>query len=87
MVEELSPLLPALGAPVPAGPGLKDGPPPSMSVEEEKILEALSDGSILSLDELCGHTRLPAPEVMASLTMLELNRSVSRRPDGGYERT
>ena len=87
VVEELGPLLPALGSSAPSGSGLKDAPPPSMSVEEEKILEALADGSILSLDELCGHTRLPAPEVMASLTMLELNRSVSRRPDGGYERT
>ena len=58
-----------------------------MSDEEEAILKALSDGSILGLDDLCELTRLPAPEIMASLTMLELNRLVSKRTDGRYERT
>ena len=57
-----------------------------MSEEEEKILKTLSDGAILGFDDLCGQTRLPASEIMASLTMLELNRSVSKRPDGRYER-
>lgn len=58
-----------------------------MSDEEEKVLKALSDGAILGLDDLCDLTRLPAPEIMSSLTMLELNRSVSKRPDGRYEQT
>ena len=56
----------------------------TMSEEEEKTLHALSDG-ILGLDDLCGLTSLPAPEIMASLTMLELNRLVSKRPDDRYE--
>jgi predicted transcriptional regulator len=58
-----------------------------MSEEEEKTLHALSDGAILGLDELCGLLRLPAPEIMASLTMLELNRLVVKRMDGRYERS
>ena len=58
-----------------------------MSEEEEKILHALSDGGVLDLDDLCGFTLLPAPEIMAGLTILELNRLVSKRPDGRYEKT
>ncbi len=88
VVEELGPVLP-LSRPV-ASSGEKDSPAqPSapMSEEEEKTLYALSDGAILGLDDLCGLTHLPAPEIMASLTMLELNRLVSKRPDGRYERT
>ena len=88
VVEELGPVLP-IPQPV-VSSGEKDTPSrPSatMSEEEEKTLHALSDGAILGLDDLCGLTRLPAPEIMASLTMLELNRLVSKRPDGRYERT
>ena len=88
VVEELGPVLP-IPKPV-ATSREKDTPvhtSGTMSEEEEKTLHALSDGAILSLDELCGLTRLPAPEIMASLTMLELNRLVSKRPDGRYERT
>ena len=58
-----------------------------MSEEEEKILHALTDGGVLDLDDLCGFTLLPAPEIMAGLTILELNRLVSKRPDGRYEKT
>jgi len=87
VVEELGPILPI---PQSAGPSTDAGAPvqssASMSEEEEKILKTLSDGAILGLDDLCELTRLPAPEIMASLTMLELNRSVSKRPDGRYER-
>lgn len=88
VVEELGPVLP-ISRPV-ASSGEKDSPAqPSVSIseEEEKTLHALSDGAILDLDDLCGLTRLPAPEIMASLTMLELNHLVSKRPDGRYERT
>ena len=88
VVEELGPVLP-IPQPVSAGPdeGTPDQSPSSMSDEEEAILKALSDGAILGLDDLCELTRLPAPEIMASLTMLELNRLVSKRTDGRYERT
>ena len=88
VVEELGPVLP-IPQPV-ATSREKDTQvhtSGTISEEEEKTLHALSDGAILSLDELCGLTRLPAPEIMASLTMLELNRFVSKRPDGRYERT
>ena len=75
VVEELGPVLPI---PQSAGPSTDAGATTqsssSMSEEEEEILKALSDGAILGLDDLCGLTRLPAPEIMASLTMLELNR-------------
>ncbi len=88
VVEELGPILPI---PQPASPSTSAGAPvqssASMSEEEEKIIQTLSDGAILGLDDLCDLTRLPAPEIMSSLTMLELNRSVSKRPDGRYERT
>ncbi len=88
VVEELGPVLP-IPQPVPASPdeGTPDQSPSSMSDEEEAIVKALSDGAILGLDDLCELTRLPAPEIMASLTMLELNRLVSKRTDGRYERT
>ena len=88
VVEELCPVLP-IPQPVPASPdeGTPDQSPSSMSDEEEAILKALSDGAMLGLDELCELTRLPVPEIMASLTMLELNRLVSKRTDGRYERT
>lgn len=88
VVEELGPVL---LIPHPASPSGNEGapsqPPATMSEEEEKILKTLSDGAILGLDDLCDLTRLPAPEIMASLTMLELNRLVSKRPDGRYEKT
>ena len=88
VVEELGPVRP-IPHPVSASPdeGTPDQSPSSMSDEEEAILKALSDGAMLGLDELCELTRLPAPEIMASLTMLELNRLVSKRTDGKYERT
>ena len=87
VVEELGPVLPVTQLVEPSPDGHPSASPAaSMREEEEKILKALSDGAILGLDDLCGQTRLPAPEIMASLTMLELNRSVSKRPDGRYER-
>ena len=88
VVEELGPVLPI---PQSAGPSTGAAAPgqssASMSEEEEEVLKTLSDGAILGLDDLCALTRIPAPEIMASLTMLELNRLVSKRPDGRYERT
>ena len=88
VVEELGPVLPIPQSSGPsAGEGRPDQSSASMSEEEEKILKTLSDGAILGLDDFCELTRIPAPEIMASLTMLELNRSVSKRPDGRYERT
>ena len=88
VVEELGPVLPI---PQSAGPSADAGAPTqssaSMSEEEEQILKALTDGAILGLNDLCELTSLPAPEIMASLTMLELNRLVSKGTDGRYERT
>jgi DNA processing protein len=86
VVEELGPVLPLpqLASPSASAPVQSSA---SMSEEEEKIIQTLSDGAILGLDDLCELTRIPAPEVMASLTMLELNHSISKRPDGRYERT
>ena len=88
VVEELGPVLP-IAQPASANSDERrpDQSSVSMSDEEEKVLKALSDGAILGLDDLCDLTRLPAPEIMSSLTMLELNRSVSKRPDGRYEQT
>ena len=88
VVEELGPILPIPQSASPSpGAVTPAQSPASMSEEEEKIIQALSDGAILGLDDLYELTRIPAPEIMSSLTMLELNRSVSKRPDGRYERT
>ena len=88
VVEELGPVLP-IPKPV-ATSREKDTPvhtSGTMSEEEEKTLCMLSPtGPYSAWTDLAALLSLPAPEIMASLTMLELNRFVSKRPDGRYER-
>ena len=86
IVEELGPLLPAFeNTSSVTSPYKQEFKPLDLSNEERGILRVLSDGSVLGLDDLCALSHLPPPEVMAGLTSLELNGSISRRPDGLYE--
>ena len=43
------------------------------------------DGSLLGVDFLAEATGLPAPEISATLMLLELKRLVAKRADGTYE--
>ncbi|MDR2845574.1 MAG: DNA-processing protein DprA [Puniceicoccales bacterium] len=53
--------------------------------EEEKILNALSGGTALSMDALCDKTGMPIHSLSGTLLMMELNRLVSKMPDGSFE--
>lgn len=57
----------------------------NLSDEARKILSALREGAALTPDELSARTGLPFPSVSANLLLLELDRRVSRKADGGYE--
>ncbi len=59
--------------------------PQNLTPTEQALHAVLADGSILNPDALAERTKLPAQEVMATLTMLEIKRLVSRRPDGAFE--
>jgi DNA processing protein len=69
----------ATPAPTPASDG------PVLSPAEERVLALLRDGSLLGVDFLAESTGLPAPEVSATLMLLELKRLVAKRADGTYE--
>jgi DNA processing protein len=53
--------------------------------DEEKILRALSGGTALSIDALCGKTGLPVYSIAGTLLMMELNRLVTKMSDGTFE--
>jgi len=50
----------------------------------EKIIEALR-GDILDLEQIQQLTEMPLNEVMATTTMLEIQRLIHKRPDGRFE--
>lgn len=52
---------------------------------ERAVLGGLQDGSILGLDALVAQSGLSAPEVSATLMMLELKKLVRKRADGSFE--
>ena len=58
---------------------------PQLDDNECRVLEAFVGGSILNVDALVGATRLAAPQVSATLMMLELKKLVAKRADGSYE--
>ena len=59
--------------------------PENLSSEEHAVYGLLADGTLMKPDALAEGTELPVHEVMATLTLLELKRLVSRRPDGSFE--
>lgn len=91
VAEELAPSL-GLAVASPASESKSDAsttaptqPPQGLTPPEQALHGALADGSVLKPDALAEQTNLPAHEVMAALTMLELKRLVSRRSDGSFE--
>jgi DNA processing protein len=48
-------------------------------------MECFKGGSILSIDQLTAAAGLSAPEVSATLMMLELKKLVAKRSDGAFE--
>ena len=59
--------------------------PDNLSGEENAVYGLLADGTLMKPDALAEGTELLVHEVMATLTLLELKRLVSRRPDGSFE--
>jgi len=62
------------------------GPPNHHNLDpsEKKIIEALR-GDILYLEQIQQLTEMPLNEVMATTTMLEIQRLIHKRPDGRFE--
>jgi DNA processing protein len=58
---------------------------PALSPSEQKLMECFKGGSILSIDQLTAAAGLSAPEVSATLMMLELKKLVAKRSDGAFE--
>jgi DNA processing protein len=57
----------------------------SLSESERKLAECFRGGAILGIDALAAQTGLSAPEVSATLMMLELKKLVTKRADGTFE--
>lgn len=57
----------------------------ALSETEAKIAECFRGGAILGIDALAAQTGLSAPEVSATLMMLELKKVVAKRADGTFE--
>ena len=57
----------------------------NLSGKENAVYGLLADGTLMKPDALAEGTELLVHEVMATLTLLELKRLVSRRPDGSFE--
>jgi DNA processing protein len=57
----------------------------SLSATEQKIAECFRGGAILGVDALTAQTGLSAPEVSATLMMLELKKLIAKRADGTFE--
>lgn len=55
------------------------------SAEERAIFECLSDGALLTLDDIADRTSLPLGVLSPAMMMLELKRILVRRMDGAYE--
>ncbi len=58
---------------------------PQLTDAERRILGCFAGGSILNVDALVAATGLGAPQVSASLMMLELKKLVAKRADGTFE--
>ena len=56
-----------------------DKPLPPLSAEEEKLL-ALLDGQAQLVDDVIAQADLPAGQVLAALTMLEIKGVITRLP-------
>jgi len=67
----------------PASPTGKDLT--NLEIEEQKIIQALSAGEILDMENLHKICAMPLAQTMASLTMLEIQGLVQKRTDGRYE--
>ena len=84
ILEELAPMIGSVSAPqnpaFPTGTDLTN-----LEIEEQKIIQALSAGEILDMENLHKICAMPLAQTMASLTMLEIQGLVQKRTDGRYE--
>ena len=56
-----------------------------LSSEEEAVIEQLTNGAMLTIDELSTRAELSAAQVSSTLMMLELKRLIVKRADGRFE--
>lgn len=78
-------LRPAAVAVAPGQPSLLEQLQGGLSETERRVIECFRGGSILGIDQLTAHTGLTAPEISATLMLLELKKLVSKRADGTFE--
>jgi len=84
ILEELAPMIGHVSAAQnPASSHGKDLT--NLDIEEKKIIQALSGGEILDMENLHKLCEMPLAQTMASLTMLEIQGLVQKRTDGRYE--
>lgn len=78
-------LRPSAVAAAPGQPSLLEQLQGGLSEAERRVIECFRGGGILGIDQLAAHTGLPAPEISATLMLLELKKLVSKRADGTFE--
>jgi DNA processing protein len=83
ILEELAPMIGQISAP--KNPSSTGKDITKMEIEEQKIIQALSAGEILNIESLHIICEMPLAQIMASLTMLEIQGLVQKRTDGRYE--
>src|SRR6478609_7657623 len=72
--------------PAPVGtPSVLEQLLPQLEDGERRVLAAFAGGSILNIDALVVASGFTAPQVSATLMMLELKKLVAKRADGSYE--
>ncbi len=58
----------------------------SLAPNEQTVIRSIEIGESFDADRLARKTGLPLAEVMAAITILEVNKWIARKPDGAYER-
>ena len=59
----------------------------SLDDDEQVIMENLKEGDAFNVDHFHQVTQLTLPQVMSTLTMLEIRGLIQKRTDGSYEAT
>ena len=58
---------------------------PSLSEQEQRVLDCFAGGECVSPDALSERLKRPVPELSAALMGLELKRLITKRADGRFE--
>ena len=59
----------------------------SLDDDEQVIMENLKEGDAFTVDHFHQVTQLALPQIMSTLTMLEIQGLIQKRTDGSYEAT